>query len=76
MRASDAMVLRPAMAATVLVIAFANMMFHACGLLEYVAAYKLEVHRVLCMYLFKHALQLIIRVDIIQNEKKDHKFKN
>lgn len=36
MRASDAMVLRPAMAATVVVIAFANMVVRACDMLGYV----------------------------------------
>lgn len=67
MRASDAMVLRPAMAATVVVIAFANMMVRACELLGYVNVPTTWRHRV---YIRTHAeLQLMVCVYMMQNRK-------
>jgi hypothetical protein len=69
MRASDAMVLRPAMAATVVVIAFANMMICACDLVENADMPTSRRHRVLYMYSLKPKFQLMVCVYMAQNRK-------
>lgn len=57
------------MAATVVVIAFANIVIRACGLVENAGMPVTWRYRVLYMYLRNPKLQLMVRLYMIQNRE-------